>query len=221
MLALFFKFSLMIFKNQIIKISDFISERPKLQEYLPQAITLFLFAFVIGYFSYNAGYNMEEQGQTTGFSFLASEAQFDIQFHLIDYHGGMSYGRAYLVGLLNTILVAVLGILFATILGVLFGITRLSSNFLLAKIAEWWVEIFRNVPLLLQLFFWYFAVLRALPLPKESLHIFDFFILNIKGLYIPEFVWTNFNALFYSIIGSIIIVVLFIFWAKRTQEKNE
>ena len=220
MLALFFKFSLMIFKNQIIKISDFISERPKLQEYLPQALTLFLFAFVIGYFSYNAGYNMEEQGQTTGFSFLASEAQFDIQFHLIDYHGGMSYGRAYLVGLLNTILVAVLGIFFATILGIFFGITRLSSNFLLAKVAEWWVEIFRNVPLLLQLFFWYFAVLRALPVPKESVTIFDFFILNIKGLYIPEFVWTNFNVLFYSIIGSIIIIGLFIFWARKNQEKT-
>ena len=84
---------------------------------------------------------MEEQGLTTGFSFLGGEAQFDIQFHLIDYHGGMTYGRAYLVGLLNTILVAVLGIIFATILGVFFGITRLSNNFLLSKIAEWYVEI--------------------------------------------------------------------------------
>ena len=74
------------------------------------------------------------------------------------------------------------------------------SNLLLSKIAEWYVEIFRNVPLLLQLFFWYFAVLRALPIPKESVHLFDFFILNIKGLYIPEFIWTNFNALFYSLV---------------------
>jgi general L-amino acid transport system permease protein len=163
---------------------------------------------------------MEEQGLTTGFGFLGGEAQFDIQFHLIDYHGGMTYGRAYLVGLLNTILVAVLGIVFATVLGVLFGITRLSSNILLSKIAEWYVEIFRNVPLLLQLFFWYFAVLRALPMPKESVHLFDFFILNIKGLYIPEFVWTNFNALFYSLAGSIAFVVLFIIWAKRVQERT-
>ena len=163
---------------------------------------------------------MEEQGLTTGFSFLGGEAQFDIQFHLIDYHGGMTYGRAYLVGLLNTILVAVLGIIFATILGVLFGITRLSNNFLLSKIAEWYVEIFRNVPLLLQLFFWYFAVLRALPMPKESVHLFDFFILNIKGLYIPEFVWTNFNALFYSLVGSIAFVILFVIWARRKQAQT-
>ena len=210
----------MILKNQILKINDFIAERPKLQYYLPQAITLFFIVFVIGYFSYNAGGNMEEQGLTTGFGFLSGEAQFDIQFHLIDYHGGMTYGRAYLVGLLNTILVAVLGIIFATILGVLFGITRLSSNLLLSKIAEWYVEIFRNVPLLLQLFFWYFAVLRALPMPKESVHLFDFFILNIKGLYIPEFVWNNFNALFYSLIGSIAFVIIFIIWAKKTQERT-
>ena len=102
----------MIFKNQILKVNDFIAERPRLQYYLPQALTLFFIVFVIGYFSFNAGVNMEDQGMTTGFSFLGAEAQFDIQFHLIDYHGGMTYGRAYLVGLLNTILVAVLGIFF-------------------------------------------------------------------------------------------------------------
>ena len=210
----------MKFKNSILKINDFIAERPKLQYYLPQALTAFFIIFIIGYFTYNAGANMEEQGLTTGFGFLGGEAQFDIQFHLIDYHGGMTYGRAYLVGLLNTILVAVLGIIFATILGIFFGITRLSRNWLVAKIAEWYVEIWRNVPLLLQLFFWYFAVLRALPVPKESVHLFDFFILNIKGLFIPEFIWTNFNALFYSIIASVAFVIMFIIWARRVQEST-
>tara|TARA_Y100000590_G_scaffold321307_1_gene363777 strand:- start:6 stop:1202 length:1197 start_codon:yes stop_codon:yes gene_type:complete len=210
----------MKFKNSILKINDFIAERPKLQYYLPQALTAFFIIFIIGYFSFNAGLNMEEQGLTTGFGFLGGEAQFDIQFHLIDYHGGMTYGRAYLVGLLNTILVAVLGIIFATVLGIFFGITRLSSNWLVSKIAEWYVEIWRNVPLLLQLFFWYFAVLRALPVPKESVHLFDFFILNIKGLFIPEFVWTNFNALFYSIIASVAFVIMFIIWARRVQENT-
>jgi len=210
----------MIFKNSILRVNEFIAERPKLQYYLPQALTLFFIVFVLGYFSFNAGVNMEDQGMTTGFSFLGAEAQFDIQFHLIDYHGGMTYGRAYLVGLLNTILVAVLGIFFATILGVTIGIARLSTNFLVSRIAEWYVEMFRNIPLLLQLFFWYFAALRALPPPKESYIFFDFAILNIKGLYIPEFVWTNFNALFYSIIASIVITILFIIWAKKTQEST-
>ena len=210
----------MKFKNNILKINNFIAERPKLQYYLPQVLTLFFIVFIIGYFSFNASNNMEEQGLTTGFGFLGGEAQFDIQFHLIEYDGGMTYGRAYLVGLLNTILVAVLGIVFATILGIFFGIIRLSNNILLSKVAEWYVEIFRNIPLLLQLFFWYFAVLRALPMPKESVHLFDFFILNIKGLYIPEFVWTNFNTLFYSLVGSILFILLFIIWAKRIQEQT-
>ena len=145
----------MIFKNHILKINDFIAERPKLQYYLPQALTIFFIIFVIGYFSYNAGVNMDDQGMQTGFAFLKHQAQFDIQFHLIDYHGGMTYGRAYLVGLLNTILVAALGIFFATILGVTIGVARLSKNFLVSRIAEWYVEMFRNIPLLLQLFFWY------------------------------------------------------------------
>ena len=87
----------MIFKNQVLKINDFIAERPKLQYYLPQAITLFFLIFVIGYFSYNAGGNMEEQGLTTGFGFLDGEAQFDIQFHLIDYHGGLHQRSRMLV----------------------------------------------------------------------------------------------------------------------------
>ena len=162
----------MIFKNNILRINDFIAERPKLQYYLPQALTLFFIVFVIGYFSYNASVNMDDQGMQTGFAFLKHQAQFDIQFHLIDYDGGMTYGRAYLVGLLNTILVASLGIFFTTILGIFFGIARLSSNLLASKIAQWYVETFRNIPLLLQLFFWYFAALRALPNPKESFIFF-------------------------------------------------
>ena len=98
----------MIFKNQILRINEFIAERPKLQYYLPQALTAFFIIFIIGYFSFNAGVNMEEQGLTTGFGFLVSEAQFDIQFHLIDYDGSMSYGRANLFGLLKNILLCLL-----------------------------------------------------------------------------------------------------------------
>jgi len=210
----------MIFKKSILRINDFIAERPKLQYYLPQALTLFFIVFVIGYFSFNAGVNMEDQGMTTGFSFLGGEAQFDIQFHLIDYHGGMTYGRAYLVGLLNTILVAVLGIFFATILGVTIGIARLSKNFLVSRIAEWYIEIFRNVPLLLQLFFWYFAVLRTLPLPKEAVSFFDVSFLSIKGLYVPRFIWTNGSLFIGSIIASIIIIFFLLRFFKKEQEQT-
>ena len=89
---------------------------------------------------------MDNRGIDFGFHFWGQEASFDIQFALIEYDGSHSYGRAYLVGVLNTILVAVIGIFFATILGVIVGISRLSSNYLIAKVAEWYIEIFRNVP---------------------------------------------------------------------------
>jgi len=208
-------------KSTTSSISDFFYARPKLKYYLPQALVVFLIVFIFGYFSYNAQVNMDNRGIDFGLRFLGEESSFDIQFTpFVDYDGTKSYATAYLVGLINTIIVALIGIFFATIIGIVVGISRLSPNYLIAKMSEIYVEIFRNVPLLLQLFFWYFAALRALPPPKESYIFFDFAILNIKGLYIPEFVWTNFNALFYSIIVSIVIVVLFIIWAKKTQERT-
>ena len=123
---------------------------------------------------------------------MSQESSFDITFSLIDYDGSHSYARAFLVGLLNTILVSVIGIFFATILGVTVGIARLSQNYLIAKAAEWYVEIFRNIPLILQIFFWYFAALRALPLSENSINFYDISYLNVKGWYVPRFIWTNF-----------------------------
>ena len=174
-------------------ITTFLDNNPKIKKYLPQAITLLFIIFIFGYFTYNAQVNMDNRGIDFGLRFLGEEASFDIQFSLIEYSGASSYARAYLVGLLNTILVACIGIFFATILGVIIGISRLSSNYLIAKVSEWYIEVFRNIPLLLQLFFWYFAALRALPLPKEAINFFDIAYLSVKGLYIPRFVWTNFK----------------------------
>ena len=111
---------------------------------------------------------MENRGITFGYGFLSQESSFDVQFSLIEFDGSHSYFRAYLVGLLNTILVSVIGIIFATIIGVVVGIARLSNNYLINKTAAVYVEFFRNIPLLLQIFFWYFAALRALPLPQYT-----------------------------------------------------
>jgi len=91
-----------------------------------------------------------------------------------------------LVGLLNTLLVAVLGIIFATTLGFMIGIGQLSSNWLISKLGVAYVELLRNVPLLLQIFFWYFAVLRTLPSPRESFNPVDDVFINNRGLYLPE-----------------------------------
>ena len=189
-------------------------------KYLPQALTLLLIILIFGYFSYNAQVNMDNRGIDFGLRFLGEEASFDIQFSLIEYDGSHSYARAYLVGLLNTILVACIGIVFATILGVIIGIARLSPNYLIAKVSEWYIEVFRNIPLLLQLFFWYFAALRALPLPKEAINFFDIAYLSVKGLYIPKFVWTNFSFFLFSIVAAIVAIFFVFKYARIQQEKS-
>ncbi|MAH53397.1 MAG: ABC transporter permease subunit [Pelagibacteraceae bacterium] len=207
-------------KNTTKLFTNFFDANPRLKNYLPQALTLFFIIFVIGYFTYNAQVNMDNRGIDFGFRFLGEESSFDIQFSLIEYSGASTYARAYLVGLLNTILVAVIGIFFASILGVVIGISRLSPNYLIAKVAEWYIEIFRNIPLLLQLFFWYFAALRALPLPKEAINFFDISYLSVKGLYVPKFVWTNFDIFLYSIIASIIAIIFVLKYARKQQEQT-
>ncbi len=207
-------------KSSTSSFTGFFSSKHSLKYYLPQILTVFGIIFIFGYFSYNAQVNMDNRGIDFGLRFLGEEASFDIQFSLIEYSGTSSYARAYLVGLLNTILVASIGIFFATILGVVIGISRLSSNYLIAKVAEWYIEIFRNIPLLLQLFFWYFAALRALPLPKEAINFFDVSYLSVKGLYIPKFIWTNFDIFFYSIITSIVAIIFVFKYARRQQEQT-
>ena len=198
----------------------FFSSKHNLKYYLPQILTVFGIIFIFGYFSYNAQINMDNRGIDFGLRFLGEEASFDIQFSLIEYSGTSSYARAYLVGLLNTILVAVIGIFFATILGIVIGISRLSPNYLISRIAEWYIEIFRNIPLLLQLFFWYFAALRALPLPKEAIIFFDVAYLSVKGLYVPKFIWTNFSFFLYSIMASIIAIIFVYRYARKQQEST-
>ena len=163
-------------------ITTFLDKRPKIKKYFPQIITLLFIIFIFGYFTYNAQVNMDNRGIDFGLRFLGEEASFDISFTpFVEYDGTKPYAKAYLVGLVNTLIVAAIGIFFATILGVIIGISRLSSNYLISKISEWYIEIFRNIPLLLQLFFWYFAALRALPLPKEAINFFDIAYLSIKG----------------------------------------
>jgi general L-amino acid transport system permease protein len=129
--------------------------------------------------------NMQARGIPTGFGFLDDPAGFDINQSLIAYSATSTYGRAFLVGLLNTGLVAALGLVLATMVGLLVGILRLSSNMLLRGLANAYVEALRNVPLLLQLLFWYNAVLKPLPAPRESLLLPFGAVLNNRGLYLP------------------------------------
>jgi general L-amino acid transport system permease protein len=186
---------------------------------VPQVLTLAFIISVIAYFSYNAQVNMGNRGISFGYGFLSQESSFDITFSMIDYDGSYSYGRAFLVGLLNTLLVSVIGIVFCTILGVTIGIGRLSQNYLIAKAAEWYVEIFRNIPLLLQIFFWYYGALRLLPLPENAMNFNDISYLTIKGWYVPKFIWTNFSIFFSSVLISIIAIFFVRKYAKTQREQ--
>jgi general L-amino acid transport system permease protein len=192
----------------------------KKNKIIPQAITLLFIILVFGFFSMNAQVNMENRGIEFGFGFLKQEASFDIQFSLIEYDGSHSYARAYLVGLLNTLLVAFIGIILSTILGVIVGIARLSPNYLIQKSAAFYVEFFRNIPLLLQIFFWYFAALRALPMPEDANLLLGSSFMTIKGLYTPAPVWLNFDIFLISAIVSLILIFFVNRYARKKQEEE-
>jgi len=192
----------------------------KIKKILPQVVTLLAVVLIFGFFTFNAQVNMDNRGIEFGYGFLSQESSFDVQFSLIEYDGSHSYARAYLVGLLNTLLVAFIGIIFATIIGVIVGIARLSPNYLIERSAAFYVEFFRNIPLLLQIFFWYFAALRALPLPQDAEAIFGVFFLTIKGLFVPRFVWENLDIFFYSLIAAIISIVVIRNYARKLQESE-
>jgi len=192
----------------------------KVKKIIPQLLTLLVVILIFGFFTFNAQVNMDNRGIEFGYGFLSQESSFDVQFSLIEYDGSHSYARAYLVGLLNTLLVAFIGIIISTIIGVIVGIARLSPNYLIEKTATFYVEFFRNIPLLLQIFFWYFAALRALPLPQDADSIFGVFYLTIKGLFVPRFIWENLDIFFYSIIAAIISIVVIKNYAKKLQENQ-
>ena len=202
------------------KITGFLFNR-SVQGIFYQVVTLGFVALGIYYIVTNTARNMMERGLASGFHFLGVESQFDIQMTLIEYSPTSTYFDSFIVGLLNTLLVAGIGILFATIIGFTVGIMRLSSNWLIAKIAETYVEILRNIPLLLQIFFWYFAVLRALPRPKQSVEFFDSVFLNNRGLFIPD---PNFgegsNIIFYLLWATIAISIGIFIWTKRRQNRT-
>jgi general L-amino acid transport system permease protein len=169
----------------------------------------------------NTAINLKAQNKTSGFDFLWKTAGFDISFTLFPFDRTSLYWEAFLVGLTNTILVAAIGIFFATIIGFTVGIARLSSNYLVSRLATVYVETLRNIPLLLQLFFWYFAVLKTMPAVRDSLALpLDTFI-NQRGLFVPkpipdeQFVWVW--------VGLAVALVLWLVlrqWAKARLERT-
>ena len=146
-----------------------------------QAAVLVLIVAFLAWVAANVVTNITRLNINTGFSFLARPAGFEISQKLINYGDSASYFDVFLIALLNTVVLTAIAIVFATVLGFVIGLARLSSNRLVAGVAAGYVEIIRNMPLLLQLFYWYFAVLRPLPNPRQSLSLFDIAFLNKRG----------------------------------------
>ena len=173
-------------------------------------------------FALNAKENLEAQRITSGFGFLEQTAGFSISQSLIPYSETDSYARAFLVGLLNTLLVAGIGIVLATALGFAIGIARLSPNWMVARLAGSYVEIVRNLPLLFQILFWYLAVLGILPGPRQSISLLGEIFLNNRGIIVPEPVTSQGAGLVgWALLLACIAAVALRLWARRRHERTE
>ena len=189
-----------------------------IKKFIPQILAILFVVLIFGFLTLNAQTNMDNRGIDFGFGFLSQESSFDVQFSLIEYSGSDSYARAFLVGLLNTLLVSFISIIICTILGVIIGVARLSSNYLIKNSAAWYVEFFRNIPLLLQIFFWYYAALRALPMPEKADAWFGVTYMTVKGYYIPAMVWENLNVFLYCGLAAIIAIIVLRNYANKLRD---
>ena len=159
---------------------------PRLRGIVYQLVLLGILAAVVYTAGHYAVLNMAKLGIPLNFAFWNQTAGFEINQTLISYSALSSYGQAFWVGLLNTLLVSAIGIVFATIIGFVVAICRLAPNWMVSKLATVYVELFRNIPLLLQLVFWYNVVLKSLPAPRQSISVFGLAFLNNRGLVLPN-----------------------------------
>ncbi len=192
---------------------------PVIRGWVFQVVVVGLVGLLAWYLVSNTVENLARQKIASGFHYLEREAGFEIGDTMISYSPASTYARAIFVGLLNTLKVSVLGILMATILGTLLGVGRLSHNWLLAKICEWYVEAFRNVPLLLWLFLFYKLISEAFPGPRQAISVLSSFYLSNRGLYFPVpladpiHIWMGL-ALLVGIAGAVVLHR----WARKRQD---
>jgi general L-amino acid transport system permease protein len=175
-------------------------------------------AFLVIEATINARDNMHARGIPTDLSFWNMPAGFDINQSFVSYSAISTYGRAFVVGLLNTLFVAIVGVIFATIVGFAVGAARLSKSWLLARLATIYVEVIRNIPLLLQLLFWYNAVLKPLPGPRQSVDLFGAAFINNRGLFVPEpIARAGFDYVLIAFAIGIVGSAIFWFLARQRQ----
>ena len=191
----------------------------KSREIIVQIFVLFCIGWILSWLIANVDANFKALGKDISFEFLFIPAGYDINQYLIDYNNRDSHLRAGIVGLLNTGLVAFFGIILATVLGVFLGIIRLSKNWLASKLAYWYIEFSRNVPILLHILLWHGIIINTLPHPKNALNLGDLTFLSNRGFYIPKPLTENGIELVYLfLVIAIIFAVLFFKYARRKQD---
>jgi len=184
-----------------------------------QVITLLIIAFVFYSGIDNLIANIEAREIHTGFAFLSNRAGFDINESMIAYTPEHSNLRVFYVGLINTLVVAVVGIVFATIIGLIIGIARLSNNWLISKLAGGYIELFRNIPILIQILFWYNIALITLPPPRGSFNFFDSVFINKRGIYVPEPV--SEPGFSWVLIAFVLGIILTVFMRRHFKKKHD
>src|SRR5215470_7454788 len=158
---------------------------PRIRSVVWQILFVGIVVALVAFLAHNTLVNLRRQNIASGFGFLDREAAFGIGETLITYSPADTYARAFLVGLVNTLYVSAIGIVLATVLGTVMGIARLSSNWLIAKLAQVYVEAFRNIPLLLQLFFWWAMLRVSAPAPRQAWELLPGVLVSNRGFVYP------------------------------------
>ncbi len=191
---------------------------PKIRGILFQLVVVAALGALVWWIVGNTIDNLQRSHIASGFGFLKGRAGFDISDTAIEYSSDSTYARAILVGFINTLIVAACGIATTTIIGFLLGIGRLSRNWLIRAICTVYVEVFRNIPPLLVIFFWYFGVLSVLPLPRDSIHLPFGSYLNSRGFYLPKAVWGEGSWLI--AVAFAVAVAMAWFVARRARQRQ-
>jgi general L-amino acid transport system permease protein len=192
---------------------------PAFRALIWQAVVVGIVAAVGWYLIHNTAQNLAARHIATGFGFLDRIAGIPIGESMIPYNPAIdSYGTALLIGVLNTLKVAVIGVVLATVLGTLIGIGRLSKNWLLSKITAFYVETLRDIPLLLQLLFWY-TLLQGLPAPKQSFHIGSVAFLSNRGIKLPILEWQPAHT--WTAAAFVVGLIMTTLWNRRARRQQE
>lgn len=191
---------------------------PKVRGIFFQAVVVILLVAGVWWIVHNVIENLQRLHIASGFGFLKNRAGFDIPVRPIAYTSDSTYGDAIIVGLINTLIVAGAGIITATIIGFVVGIGRLSRNWLIRKICTVYVEVFRNIPPLLVIFFWYSGVLAVLPAPRDSFNLPFGSFLNQRGFYFPRAIWGEGSWLIFA---ALLVGIAMAWFVARTARQRQ